>query len=125
MAKKRTSIMLSEKSKNQFDFLQKKHKDTVALSSERLVNFILDKIIKGDYDDLEPPKKDNPKLIYANYDLRQKADEKAKEQGFKGVKEMMETVIKEEFLTHSRGDTRKGMEDFLKVGSHERSVGDE
>lgn len=93
MAKDKTSVTLTERMINQLNELVKEIETPVSKNRTSLVNYYLYKIGNGDYDDLEPAKRDEKKIILVDKKMRQKAHEKAKEKGFKNVNEMLGAVI--------------------------------
>lgn len=61
-----------------------------------LINSYLEDVIEGRYDDLSTPCRDNDIKPYlaVDKDLRQKANERAKALGFKGINEMIHQILK-------------------------------
>jgi hypothetical protein len=116
--KKRTSITVPSKTKKQLEYLANRYSETLGSSLETMTDYVLTKIVKGDYDNLEPDKLESTELIYGSLELKRQADVKAKELGFKGTKDMLEKVVRDEHYAHTRKATEKeAIAKFTKVGN--------
>lgn len=95
MAKKRTMLSINYTTTRRLKRLMNVIESPVAKSNSSITNYYLYKISKGEYDnDVKPLPKREKERILVDKEIRDDADEKAKELGFKSASDMLDAVVR-------------------------------
>lgn len=119
---KRGTVMLLGNREYYFKFLQNEHRDMVGRTEKGLVEHMLKKVIVGDYDDLQPEEPESKRRMFVNKELRDKADERAKANGFSNISEMINRIIKKEGYEQPRKKFGNRAFAFKQIGEDEIDV---
>ncbi|KTW22864.1 hypothetical protein [Staphylococcus warneri] len=112
MAKKRTMLSINYTTTRRLKRLMNVIESPVAKSNSSITNYYLYKIAKGEYDnDVKPLPKREKERILVDKEIRDDADEKAKELGFKSASDMLDAVVRLEMQRVNEARKKADKED--------------